>query len=113
MEIDKQLLKGTIPLLVLQLLDRGELYGYQLIKSLDELSAGAFHFSEGSLYPVLHSLERDGLLNAHWQSADSGRQRKYYAITPRGRTELAARRHQWRTFASAIETVLAEEAPDA
>jgi len=113
MEIDRQLLKGTIPLLVLRLLDRGELYGYQLIKSLDELSAGAFRFSEGSLYPVLHSLERDGLLSAHWQSGESGRKRKYYTITGRGRAELAARLRQWRTFAAAIETVLAEEPPDA
>lgn len=111
MEIDKQLLKGTIPLLVLHLLAQADLYGYQLIKALDQISSGAFRFSEGSLYPVLHTLERDGMLHAYWHQADSGRQRKYYAITERGRRELVERRSQWRSLTVAIDAVLAEELP--
>ncbi|PFG17546.1 PadR family transcriptional regulator [Propionicimonas paludicola] len=111
MEIDKQLLKGTIPLLVLHLLAQADLYGYQLIKALEQISSGAFRFSEGSLYPVLHTLDRDGMLHAYWRQAESGRQRKYYAITDRGRRELVERRSQWRNLTVAIDAVLAEELP--
>jgi transcriptional regulator len=113
MSVDKQLLKGTIPLLVLHLLAQADLYGYQLIKSLEQISAGVFTFSEGTLYPVLHTLERDGHLRAYWREADTGRKRKYYAITPAGRRDLARRHDQWSTFAGAIQAVLAEEVPHA
>lgn len=113
MGVDKQLLKGTIPMLVLHLLAQADLYGYQLIKSLDQISAGVFTFSEGTLYPVLHTLERDGQLRAYWRESDTGRNRKYYAITGRGRQELAQRLDQWRTFSDAIGAVLAEELPHA
>lgn len=113
MGIDKQLLKGTIPLLVLHLLAQADLYGYQLIKSLEQISAGVFKFSEGTLYPVLHTLERDGHLRAYWRESGTGRNRKYYAITAAGRRELGQRMDQWRTFAGAIEAVLAEELPHA
>lgn len=109
MAIDKQLLKGTIPLLVLHLLSQADLYGYQLIKSMEQISSGVFRFSEGTLYPVLHSLERDGYLRAYWRDSDVGRRRKYYAITAAGRQELAARATEWRTFAGAIDAVLSEE----
>jgi len=110
MAIDKQLLKGTLPLLVLRLLERADLYGYELIKTLEEGSAGLFRFGEGSLYPVLHTLERDGQLRAYWRDSAAGRKRKYYAITDAGRRELAQRRAQWRAFAGAIDSVL--DAPD-
>ncbi len=111
MAVDKQLLKGTIPLLVLQLLGQTDLYGYQLIKSLEQISAGVFRFSEGTLYPVLHTLERDGHLRAYWRDSDVGRRRKYYTITAAGRRELTARAAEWRTFAGAIDAVLGEELP--
>ena len=111
MAIDKQLLKGTIPLLVLHLISQGEMYGYQLIRSLNDASAGEFKFSEGTLYPVLHALERDGQLRAYWRVADTGRKRKYYAITAAGVRSLSRRTAGWRTFAGAIEAVLSEEIP--
>lgn len=111
MAVDKQLLKGTIPLLVLHLLAQADLYGYQLIKSLEQISAGVFRFSEGTLYPVLHSLERDGMLRAYWRDSNSGRKRKYYAITDRGRRELAGRTAEWHTFTGAVDAVLTEEIP--
>lgn len=113
MSIDKQLLKGTIPLLVLHLLAQADLYGYQLIKAVVAASGGVFTFSEGTLYPVLHALERDGHLRAYWRDSDTGRKRKYYAITPSGRIELAQRRKGWRAFSGAIEAVLTEESHDA
>lgn len=107
MAIDKQLLKGTLPLLVLQLLDRDDLYGYELIKTLEDASGGVFRFGEGSLYPVLHSLERDGGLRSYWRDSAAGRKRKYYAITAAGRRELAERSAEWQAFAGAIGAVLA------
>lgn len=111
MSIDKQLLKGTIPLLVLHLLAQADLYGYQLIKTIVQASGGVFAFSEGTLYPVLHALERDGHLRAYWRDSDTGRKRKYYAITSRGLEELSQRKTEWRTFSGAIEAVLIEELP--
>lgn len=109
MTIDTQLLKGTIPLLSLRLLAEADLYGYQLIKTLEQLTSGVFRFSEGTLYPVLHTLERDGMLRAYWQVAESGRKRKYYTITDRGRRQLRNRTAEWRTFVGAVDAVLAKE----
>ena len=106
--LDKQLLKGTLPTLVLSLLSGADRYGYELIKEMDRLSGGVFRFGEGSLYPVLHGLERDGALRAEWRESDAGRRRKYYTLTPVGRTELARRTAEWRTFADAIAAVLAD-----
>lgn len=112
MAIDRQLLKGTLPLLVLRLLERGDLYGYELIKTLQTASGGVFRFGEGSLYPVLHSLERDGQLRSYWSGEESGRKRKYYAITAAGRRDLLDRQAQWRSLAGAIEAVLAVTAEE-
>lgn len=104
--LDKQLLKGTIPLLVLSLLSTKDRYGYDLIRSMEDSTNGAFRFSEGTLYPVLHSLERDGRLTAAW--AETGRRRrKYYRITEKGRAELAARREQWTLFTASVAAILA------
>jgi len=107
--LDTQLLKGTLPLLVLSLLSRGDLYGYQLIKEMERLSGGVFQFGEGSLYPVLHSLERDRLLQPDWREADSGRKRKYYRLTPAGREELRRRQAEWRTLADAVAAITGAE----
>ena len=103
--LDKQLLKGTIPLLVLSLLDRRDHYGYDLIKSIEAGSNGAFRFSEGTLYPVLHGLERDGRLTSVWEETGR-RKRKYYRITDKGRAELAERREQWALFTSSVTAIL-------
>jgi DNA-binding PadR family transcriptional regulator len=105
--LDKQLLKGIIPLLALSLLSDEDRYGYQLIKAMDELTAGAFRFAEGTLYPVLHSLERAGALRSEWEKA-SGRKRKYYHITSRGRLELEDRQAQWQQFNHAVTAVLSK-----
>ena len=107
--LDTQLLKGTLPLLVLSLLSRADLYGYQLIKEMERLSDGVFQFGEGSLYPVLHSLERDGLLRPDWREADTGRKRKYYHLTTAGREELRRREAEWRALADAVAAIIAPE----
>lgn len=92
--VPKELVAATSRPLLLAILARGENYGYALLKDVERLSEGAFEWQEGMLYPVLHRLERDGLIAATWRSAE-GRRRRYYALTERGRHALAAERRAW------------------
>lgn len=81
--------------LVLSVLNEGESYGYAIIQRVRELSDGEIQWTDGMLYPVLHRLEREGLIVADWRTSDSGRDRKYYRLTPSGKTALEAERAQW------------------
>lgn len=101
----RELLKGTIPVMVLRLIAVEELYGYEILKRLDESSGGAFSFSEGTLYPILHGLERDGHVQAIWREA-SGRRRKYYTVTEAGRRHLEAQEDEWRRFSASVDAIL-------
>ena len=102
-----QLLKGTTPLLVLTVVDDGELYGYEIAARIRERSGGAFAPSEGSLYPALHALEADGALEATWRASDRGPRRRYYRLTKRGRALLAESRDQWETLVRGVNAVAA------
>ena len=95
--IDKDLVAASTRPLVLSVLAQGESYGYALIQRVRELSGGQLQWSDGMLYPVLHRLEKEGLIEATWRTADTGRQRKYYRIGATGQTELARQRQQWFT----------------
>ena len=95
MDLGKDLVAASATPLVLAILAEGDSYGYAIIKRVTELSGGHLQWTDGMLYPVLHRLERQGLVAARWSEADSGRQRKYYRITKDGRTQLAAQRQQW------------------
>ena len=106
MSFDRELLKGSITLLILKLLSEREMYGYQIIQEADRRSERAFQFKEGTLYPALHLLERRGFLRSEWREAKSGRERKYYALTAKGR-KLAERSHrEWKSFIKAVDAVL-------
>ncbi|MFT3887629.1 MAG: helix-turn-helix transcriptional regulator [Arachnia sp.] len=109
MAIDKELVKGTLPMLVLQLTSEGDTYGYELIKAISARSGGTFTFSEGTLYPVLHALERDGLVASRWEAAAGLRRRKYYGITAAGSAALEARREEWGAYSAAVRAVLGGE----
>ena len=85
---DKTLLSGSTTLLVLSLLSEGDKYGYEMIAELDRRSDHTFALKEGTLYPILHALEKGKYLSSYQQEAPTGRVRKYYAITPRGREFL-------------------------
>ena len=102
MEFDKGLVGGSTPLLVLTLLEREDMYGYQIIKELERRSENAFQFKEGTLYPVLHRLENQGSVKSYRKAAENGKERKYYAITPEGRRQLAAEKAQWEAFALSV-----------
>jgi PadR family transcriptional regulator PadR len=100
-----QLLKGTTAMLVLSILEEGELYGYEIAQRIQERSGDVFALSEGSLYPALHRLEADGALLATWRASDRGPRRRYYQITPSGSRLLAANRAEWASVTQAVGSV--------
>jgi PadR family transcriptional regulator, regulatory protein PadR len=93
----KDMVAASAKPLLLSILAGGESYGYEIIQKVRELSGGRIEWSDGMLYPVLHRLERDGLIASEWKEADTGRQRKYYCISADGRKVLKAERQQWLT----------------
>jgi PadR family transcriptional regulator, regulatory protein PadR len=95
MDVGKDLMAASATPLVLAILAEGDSYGYAIIKRVTELSGGELQWTDGMLYPVLHRLERQGLVAAKWAAAETGRKRKYYRITKDGRAELAALRQKW------------------
>jgi DNA-binding PadR family transcriptional regulator len=98
-------LKGHLDGLLMAVVADAPLHGYAIIEQLRRRSLGAFDLPEGTVYPALHRLEQGGLLASEWVRED-GRRRRVYRLTARGRTALAASRHDWRGFARAVEAVL-------
>src|SRR5947209_1882229 len=99
-------LKGHLDAMILAVVAAGPAHGYAVIESLKQRSGGVFDLPEGTVYPALHRLEAEGLLASAWQTA-SGRRRRVYTLTRRGRTALGERRGDWRLFSQAVEGVLA------
>ena len=93
-------------LLVLSLLAGEDMYGYQMIVELARRSARTFEMKEGTLYPVLHGLEREGLVEAYQQEAPTGRMRKYYHLTRKGGAALKTEAEAWKTYSGAVNAVL-------
>jgi PadR family transcriptional regulator PadR len=104
--VSKELIKGTTVPVVLQVLSRGRSYGYAIIKEVERASGGALKMREGTLYPLLHSLQSDGLLEAELVTVEGERPRKYYALTPAGEALLADKRAEWRVFRGAVDALL-------
>ena len=102
----RELIKGGFDSLILCLLDQQPMYGYQIIKELEQRSQGYFKFKEGTLYPALHRSERAGLIEGRWQTLPNGRQRRYYYITEKGLRILAAKRSQWLDFLAAMNLII-------
>jgi PadR family transcriptional regulator PadR len=105
MSISKDLVAASSTPLVLAILVEGDSYGYAILKRVRELSGGELNWTDGMLYPVLHRLERSGLVEARWDQAESGRRRKYYRVTEAGRGQLAEERRQWRAVDEALEKI--------
>ncbi len=95
MEINKDLIAASSTPIVLAILAEGDSYGYAILQRVRELSGGRMEWTDGMLYPVLHRLERLGHVEARWEVAESGRRRKYYRVTSRGRAQFAEERRQW------------------
>jgi len=107
MAINKELLKGSTVILVLTLLGRRDMYGYEIVKELGLLSEGVFELKEGTLYPILHTLEAERWVDAYWQERD-GRKRKYYRLTEEGRGRLKEKKAEWVVFRTAVDGVIGE-----
>ena len=93
--LSKELVAASSRPMVLSILSGGESYGYEILQQVVTLSRGQVEWSDGMLYPVLHRLEREGLITARWETADSGRRRKYYRLTSRGKKRLQQDRSSW------------------
>ena len=98
-------LSGSLDLLLLSVLADGEAHGYAVIIRLRDASGGTFDLPEGTVYPALHRLERDGLVTSRWDSS-TGRRRREYALTTSGREALVQRRREWRTFSRSVQAVI-------
>lgn len=106
MSAPTELVKGNAAVLILACLAREPMHGYRIVKELSKESEGYFAMGEGTLYPHLHQLEKDGLIEGYWETTPGGRERKCYRITERGTSELARRREEWRKFQSKVNHVL-------
>lgn len=133
--MDSRLLSGTVEMLILDVLARGDSYGYQIAQTVLGQSDGCFQLKEGSLYPALHRLERQKLLRSYWVerapgmvipgegdsgggapgggasgggNSGGGRRRKYYRLTPKGQAALKAKRAEWQRFAAGVSGVLGQ-----
>jgi DNA-binding PadR family transcriptional regulator len=108
--MDTELFKGTLSLLILSMLSRRPMYGYELAATVHQFTNGTFTFREGSLYPSLHKLQAEGLLTGKWEDGPSndgpGRKRRYYHITSKGRAALADKRRSWDELCHAVNSVL-------
>jgi PadR family transcriptional regulator len=97
-------LNGQLDPMILATIAGEPAHGYAILQQLKARSGGAFDLAEGTIYPALHRLERDGLLSSTW-SNEGGRRRRVYQVTRAGRSALAVRRREWGNFATAVEAV--------
>ncbi len=102
-----QLPQGTLDILILKTLALQPLHGWAVSERLQTISKDALQVGQGSLYPALHRLERQGWIGACWETTENNRRAKYYALTPAGRKQLAAETKAWRKLMAVVDTVLA------
>ena len=103
-DIDSEFLRGAGPVAVLKLLERGEMYGYELVEALERRTDGVLAMGQSTLYPMLYNLEAKGFVAARWDESGS-RPRKYYRLTAAGRRRLAADAKSWHRLAVAMESL--------
>lgn len=106
MSVDKSLLAGSTTTLILKLLEERDMYGYEMIETLALRSNHTFDFKAGTLYPILHTLEKQGLVSSYEQRAPQERIRKYYHLTEAGRERLQEKQREWTRFVTAVEKIL-------
>ncbi|WP_026476505.1 PadR family transcriptional regulator [Alkaliphilus transvaalensis] len=106
MKIDKDLMKGSTTMLILNLLSGGDMYGYQMVKELEKRSDHTFTLKEGTMYPILHALENNGMVESYWDEGNSARKRKYYHITNSGRKLLKEKQKEWEIYSNTVNKVM-------
>jgi PadR family transcriptional regulator PadR len=107
--IKKELVAASTEPLILSLLSRGESYGYAIIQDVRKRSADQIQWTDGMLYPVLHRMERNGLIKSRWVKTENGRKRKYYSIKEDGKKELKKHSQQWMAVNSVFAGLLEEQ----
>ena len=103
---DGELVQGTLDMLILKTLIRGPMHGYGIAQSIQQISEEVLRVEEGSLYPALHRLELDGLVDSEWGLSENNRRAKYYSLTDRGKRQLQDETHKWMRIAAAIARVM-------
>ena len=106
MEFSKKLVGSTTGTLILAVIQEESCHGYEIVQRVDTLSRGAFQWKEGTVYPALHRLEKEGLIVGEWRSVTAGRQRRIYSLTKEGRKELVRQEQEWSVFAKTVNLVL-------
>jgi PadR family transcriptional regulator PadR len=105
MKFESQLLKGIAPAVVLEILSRGPMYGYQLSQAIKQRSGDILTLGKGTLYPLLYNLEARKLIKGKWETAENNRERRYYSITSKGKTQLAKQKEQLRQLQAGLNLV--------
>lgn len=102
--VNKEMMKGSIDILLLSLIEKEDLYGYEIAKRLKEKSNDLYSMGEGTLYPALQRLEKQNLIKAYWGDSESGGRRKYYSITEEGKKELSKKLNEWDVLNNLIKS---------
>ena len=105
MKFESQLLKGVAPVVVLEILSRGRMYGYELSQAIESRSGDILSLGKGTLYPLLYNLEAKKLIKGKWEQANSGRKRRYYSITGKGKSQLAKQKAQMKELTTGLDLV--------
>ncbi|TGB01894.1 PadR family transcriptional regulator [Halobacillus salinus] len=103
---NRELVKGSTSLLVLQLLNDRDMYGYELVKEMDKRSEHNFQVKEGTLYPALHKLEKQGYVTHYWHEQEKGPARKYYKVTEEGINMLKERTSEWHRYVQVMNKLI-------
>ena len=105
MKLERELLKGVAPMVVLEILSRGAMYGYELSEAVAQRSGNVLTLGRGTLYPLLYNLEAKHFVASQWQEGPTKRKRRYYCITGKGSEYLASQKQQWQQLRTGVETV--------
>jgi PadR family transcriptional regulator PadR len=105
MKFERELIKGVAPVVVLEVLSRGRMYGYELSEAVEQRSAGILTLGRGTLYPLLYNLEAKGLVKGEWEENESARKRRYYTITGEGKALLDSQKQQWLELQKGVNMV--------
>ena len=105
-EQKSEFLKGTLDMLILKVVALGPIHGYAIAQRIQQISRDFFLLQQGSLYPALHRLEDRGWLKADWKGTDTGREAKFYALTPKGGKKLEAEVRNWEQLTNAVALIL-------
>ena len=105
MKISKELLKGSTPLLVLSAISTEDMYGYDITRKIRTISEDVFNLNEGTLYPILHAMEKEKQVESYWREVD-GRKRKYYHITKKGKKLLDEKTEEWKVYSTSVDKVI-------